>query len=185
MVSLDVGVIRSQMGPLLSPLGDRWRHVRAVGARAAELAITVPDQDRELLIAAGWLHDIGYAPPLVDTKFHPLDGARYLEQQGYPPRLVALVAHHSGARYEAAERGLIDELAVYPREDSPVADALVTADMTTGPAGQRVSFDERLDEILTRYQPESAVHKAMSAARPMLAVQVQRVEERLSQLALG
>ena len=30
------------------------------------------------MTAAAWLHDIGYAPAVDDTGFHPLDGARYL-----------------------------------------------------------------------------------------------------------
>ena len=34
------------------------------------------------LVAAAWLHDIGYAPELVETGFHPLDGARYLRREG-------------------------------------------------------------------------------------------------------
>jgi hypothetical protein len=94
----------------------------------------VSKDERDLLVATAWLHDIGYAPELRQTGFHPLDGARHLESVGAPARLVQLVAHHSGAIYEA-------ELAVYEREDSPVLDALIFADMTTGPAGQSFDFD--------------------------------------------
>jgi hypothetical protein len=36
--------------------------------------VTVPAADRPVLIAAAWLHDIGYAPGLPETGFHPLDG---------------------------------------------------------------------------------------------------------------
>jgi putative nucleotidyltransferase with HDIG domain len=161
-------------------LAQRWAHVQAVGARAAELAATVDPADRDLLVAAALLHDIGYAPELVVTGFHPLDGARHLQRAGFPERVVALVAHHSGARFEAAERGLLRELEAYPLEDSAVMDALVTADLTTGPHGQRFSYDERLDEILTRYPVDSAVHRAMCRARPVLAEHVQRVETRVS-----
>ncbi|MFD6855509.1 HD domain-containing protein [Streptomyces diastaticus] len=56
----------------------------------------VSEADRDLLVAAAWLHDIGYAPELRDTGSHPLDGARHLESLGAPARLVRLVAHHSG-----------------------------------------------------------------------------------------
>jgi putative nucleotidyltransferase with HDIG domain len=161
-------------------LAQRWAHVQAVGARAAELAGAVDAADREVLIAAAWLHDIGYAPQLAITGFHPLDGAQYLETAGFSRRLAALVAHHSGARFEAAERGLDTELAQYPMEEGPVTEALAAADLTTGPQGQRLSYDERLDEILTRYPVDSTVHRAMSRARPVLAVQVERVEARLN-----
>ncbi len=162
-------------------LAQRWAHVRAVGERAAELAPAVAPADRDILVAAAWLHDIGYAPQLADTGFHPLDGARYLARAGFDQRIVALVAHHSGARFEAAERGLVTELAGYPLEVGPVTDALAAADLTTGPQGQRLTYDERLDEILTRYPEDSAVHRAMSRARPFLAPAIARIEARLSQ----
>ncbi|MFD8981493.1 HD domain-containing protein [Streptomyces sp. NPDC059564] len=164
---------------LLPPLGDRWLHTRAVAERARELSRAVPEADRELLVAAAWLHDIGYAPQLHDSGFHPLDGARHLAALGAPVRLVGLVAHHSGAAYEAQQRGLSVELAVYEREDSALLDALTCADMTTGPSGQRLSFAERIDEILVRYAPGSEVHRAISAAIPYLAGAVARVGARI------
>lgn len=164
---------------LLPPLGNRWLHTQAVAARAREASVAVSEEDRDLLVAAAWLHDIGYAPELRDTGFHPLDGARHLEALGAPDRLVRLVAHHSGAVYEAEQRGLTAELAVYDREDSPVLDALIYADMTTGPAGQSFDFDRRIDEILERYEPGSEVHSAISKARPYLGAAVQRVRAHL------
>ena len=95
------------------------------------------------MVAAYW-HDLGYAPELVVTGFHPLDGTRFLAREGYPARLCALVAHHSAATFEAEERCLVDELAAWPREESAVADALWTADMTTGPRGEAVDYPDRL-----------------------------------------
>ncbi|MDX2644346.1 HDIG domain-containing protein [Streptomyces sp. PA03-1a] len=85
---------------LLPPLGNRWLHTQAVAARAREVSAAVPAGERDLLVAAAWLHDIGYAPELRDTGFHPVDGARHLEALGAPGRLVRLVAHHSGAVYK-------------------------------------------------------------------------------------
>ncbi|GGW73429.1 HD domain-containing protein [Streptomyces xantholiticus] len=164
---------------LLPPLGNRWLHTQAVAARAVEASEALPENERDLLVAAAWLHDIGYAPKLRDTGFHPLDGARHLASLDAPDRLVRLVAHHSGAVYEAEQRGLSAELAVYEREDSPVLDALIFADMTTGPAGQRFDFDRRIDEILVRYEPGSEVHNAISKARPYLGAAVERTLARL------
>src|SRR5690349_9827101 len=87
---------------LLEPLGNRWLHTRAVATRAHDLMPAVtPAQDRLLLVVAAWWHDLGYAPALQDTGCHQIDGARYLAREGYPDRLVALVAHHSAATYEA------------------------------------------------------------------------------------
>jgi len=161
-------------------LADRWRHVQAVARRAAQLAPAVPAADHGLIVAAAWLHDIGYAPDLVAVGMHAIDGARYLLRCGYPPRLAALVAHHSGARFEATERDLVHELDEFPLETSPVADALAAADLTTGPQGQPMTFPARLEEILRRYPADSPVHVAMRRARPTLAEQVQRTTDRLT-----
>lgn len=151
---------------LLEPLGDRWRHTQGVAARASGLADAVPDDDRELLVIAAWLHDVGYAPVLAKVRFHPIDGARFLTGRGADRRLCALIAHHSAAAVEAEERGLIAELATWECEKGPVADALWMADMTTGPRGEQFSYADRLAEILSRYQPESPVARAMKRARP-------------------
>lgn len=161
-------------------LANRWRHVRAVAAQAVKLRAAVPTEDHALLVAAAWLHDIGYAPDLVKTGMHAIDGAIHLEQQGFPPRLVALVAHHTGARFEAAERGLIRELDKFAREEGPLADALATADLTVGPTGKPVKVGARIDEILLRYPPGTAVHQAISRARPSLIAQAERTQLRLA-----
>jgi len=164
---------------LLPPLGNRWLHTQAVAGRAREIAAAVPENERDLLESAAWLHDLGYATELRVTGFHPLDGARHLESLGASRRLVCLVAHHSGAVFEAEQRGLLEELETYEREDSSLLDALIYADMTTGPAGESFDFDMRMDEILVRYEPGSVVHTAISKARPYLAAAVQRVRHRL------
>jgi hypothetical protein len=158
-------------------LADRWAHVRAVGARVAEIADAagIASPERELIAAAGVLHDVGYAPDLAVTGFHPLDGARFLQGSAFPARLVALVAHHSGARFEAAERGLLAELETFPLEDETAMDILVAADLTTGPRGQRLTFQERFDDILVRYPPDSVVHRAMTRAQPVLAAHLERL----------
>jgi hypothetical protein len=73
------------------------------------------------------------APSLNRLGFHAGGGARFLRAQGQE-RLACLVAHHSGARFGAEERDLVEELAAFPVQDGPVMDALTFADMTTGPA---------------------------------------------------
>src|SRR5689334_21279321 len=55
----------------------RWTHVQGVAARARGL-VPVLGADADLMEAAAWLHDIGYAPSLAVTGLHQLDGARYL-----------------------------------------------------------------------------------------------------------
>jgi putative nucleotidyltransferase with HDIG domain len=164
----------------LAPLGTRWAHSRAVALRAKEIAAVV-GEDRDLLIAAAYLHDVGYAPELVVHDFHPVDGARWLRSQGLE-RLAGLVAHHSGASYEAEARGLADVLAAFPDERSAVSDALAYSDLSTGPAGARVTVDERLGEIERRYGRASVVVRALEAASDALFGMVQRTQERLERL---
>ncbi|MFI9011394.1 HD domain-containing protein [Actinosynnema sp. NPDC053489] len=163
---------------LLGSTGDRWRHTAAVAARAAELSTTVTTGDRDLLVAAAWLHDIGYAPPVVDTGFHPLDGARHLDRLGWPRRIAALVAHHSGARFVATVLGLDVPLAAYPRETGPVADALTHADQTVDSRGRRVSIRDRLADMLDRHGPDSPNAKAHHLREPHLLAVARRVEAR-------
>ncbi|WP_231934718.1 HD domain-containing protein [Micromonospora viridifaciens] len=161
-------------------LPRRWRHVRAVAAKAERLSPLVGD-DGALLTAAAWLHDVGYAPDIVDTGFHSLDGARWLLGQGFDPRLAALVAHHSCASYEADERGLGDALmAEFPREQSAVSDALWFADMTTGPDGQDLSAEDRLAEIRLRYGPNDLVTRFWQKAEPALMEAIRRTEVRMA-----
>jgi len=175
----DVGQAAVIAEESVGELGNRWLHVQAVAARAAEIARAVDADDQKILVAAAWLHDIGYGPDLKVTGFHPLDGARHLVSIGADPRLVALVAHHSGATYEATERGLLNELNHFPRADGPLLDALIYADMTTGPDGRRLEFEDRIDEILVRYQPGDPVHRAITNARPYLREAIKRTQARL------
>jgi hypothetical protein len=165
---------------LLEPLGDRWAHVQAVAARAEHLSpAAASDDERHLLIVSAWWHDLGYAPALRQTGAHQIDGARFLTAQGYPERLCALVAHHSAATCEADERGLSDDLAVWPREESAVADALWMADMTTGPRGEALDYPDRLAEILDRYDSDSVVARAMRRAEPSVRGAIERTRQRM------
>ena len=62
-------------------------HFAGVAAKATALSGAVPDAEAGLLVAAAWLHDIGYASGLRNTGFHPLDGARYLRATGWDSAL--------------------------------------------------------------------------------------------------
>lgn len=173
------GDARDLAADLLGSTGDRWRHTTAVAARAAELAGTVAPTDRDVLVAAAWLHDIGYAEDLVDTGFHPLDGARHLDRLGWPRRIGALVAHHSGARFVADALGLGGPLVAYPREAGPVADALTYADQTVDSRGRRVSLQDRLADMLDRHGPDSPNAQVHHLRAPHLLAIARRVEARM------
>lgn len=178
--SVDVHPAAAEAARLLDVESDRWRHVVGVGEQAESIAHTLPGQDRELFVAAAWLHDIGYAPTLSDTGLHSLDGARYLRSIGTSERLCRLVAHHTASIVEAEFRGLAEVLDTeFPIEHSEVADALTYVDMTTGPQGQPMTVRERLTEILERYPREHVVHQSILRAGPSIVATVTRVARRL------
>lgn len=163
------------------PLPRRWAHTQGVAAQAFTLK-PILGKNTDLLAAAAWLHDIGYAPDLIDTGFHPLDGARYLSDTSRADELLCrLVAHHSCAVMEAAQRGLDRTLL---REFAPVggelADALIYCDMTTGPDGRRLSVEQRVEEIRSRYAPDHPVSRALAHTAPELTRAVRRIQHRLA-----
>jgi hypothetical protein len=171
---------------LLSPLGTRWDHVRQVAEQARRVADIVPLADRDLLVAAAYLHDVGYAPELAKTGFHPLDGARWVRDYGPGGRLARLVAHHSCAIYEAQVRGLAKALlSEFEAEESLTYDALVFCDLTTGPKGQILSFDGRINDIYRRYGPDHEVSRALDMSRVSLAACHARVLALLESTSSG
>jgi HD superfamily phosphodiesterase len=165
---------------LLSGIEPRWSHVQSVVEQAYVVGQALNNTDRTTLVAATYLHDIGYAPTIQKTGFHPLDGAIYLRSLG-EERLACLVAHHSEACFEAALRGHAPKLADYPREQSVVANALIYCDMTTGPTGQRISFEERIADIFARYGEADLVTHAIRQALPTLSFAVQHTLQLLQQ----
>jgi HD superfamily phosphodiesterase len=165
---------------LLGADQERWAHSAGVAERASELAPAVPPEERDLLVAASWLHDVGYAPALRATGFHPLDGADGLRGQNWAERICALVAHHSGAAFVAEDRGLLGELRRYDQEQSALADALTYADQTVGPGGKRMTFEDRVADMLRRHGPDSPNARVHDRRGPYLAAIADRVRSRLS-----
>ena len=164
---------------LQESLPRRWAHVQGVAARVCGL-VPVLGPDVDLLEAAAWVHDIGYAPRLTLTGLHQLDGARYLRDAQHADALLCrLVAHHSCAIVEAGERGLADILS---REFKPAPDALSSVltfcDMTTSPDGEPVPAEQRLAEIQDRYGPGHLVSRSIQRATPMILRAVKQVQDR-------
>jgi len=135
--------------------------------------------DAELLEAAAWLHDIGYAPSLAGTGLHQLDGARYLrDAQHADAMLCRLVAHHSCAIIEAGERGLADVLSSeFDPAPDVLASVLTCCDMTTSPDGQPVRVERRLAEIHDRYGSGHLVSRSIQRATPMILRAVEQVHQ--------
>ena len=165
----DVSWYRDLACQLLEGLESRIKHVTGV-AESAESLGGLPfeiSSDAEVLVAAAWVHDIGYAPDLAVTGFHHLDGANYLESIG-EHRLACLVAHHSSGTEEASVRKLEAELSRFPFEQGLVSDCLTYCDLSIGPTGDRVTLEDRIEEVAVRYGEEAIVPQGLRAAYPRL-----------------
>jgi hypothetical protein len=161
---------------MLSPLGRRWRHAEAVAEVARDLARLHRPDDADVLVAAAYLHDIGYAPELAITGFHPLDGARHLRSLGHD-RIAGLVANHTRALHEARLRGLTEALLEFDDEGSLVSAAVAYCDLTTGPSGERMTPEQRLVDVEARYGEDSPVTNGLRAAWPELMDAIRQVDE--------
>lgn len=181
MSSEDARFLASRL--LETSLPTRWSHVVGVASTAVDVTEEL-QIDADDLVEAAWLHDVGYAPSLVRTGLHALDGARYLRELGWDRGVVTLVAHHSASRVEAVERGLEAELLrEFPEPtDQSALDLLWYCDMTTDPRGAPVTVEERLAEIQERYGGHSVVTKFVNRAACDLVAAVRRVEERLREV---
>ncbi|MFG3539627.1 HD domain-containing protein [Streptomyces clavifer] len=166
---------------LAEPLPRRWAHSQGVAQRARTIALIL-GKDADLMEAAAVLHDIGYAPDLAKTGFHPLDGARYLRDVAHADERVArLVAHHSCAWMEAEARGLREELdGEFPQAPPHLADALCYCDMNTTPDGTPTNPVDRVNEIAGRYGPDSLIGTFIRRAEPEILASTARVFERLA-----
>jgi hypothetical protein len=162
----------------LSDAGDRWSHVWSVGCTAEALAETTRLVSDDL-VSAAWLHDVGYASQVVDTGCHPIDGARFLISVDAPEEVIALVAHHTGAAYEASERGLLVQWKELPTPDAEALDVLTMIDLAVGPSGQPLLDVERVAGILGRYGEDDPVHRAVLRSRGDLLAASARAKRRL------
>ncbi|MFF5987127.1 HD domain-containing protein [Prauserella flavalba] len=165
-------------------LPRRWAHSQGVGRKAEAVALAFAADDRPTLIAAAWLHDIGYAAGVRTSGMHQLDGARYLAGLGVPGRVCGLVAHHSGAVSVAAVMGLGPQLAAFSDERGPVRDALWYCDLTTSPDGLPVSFRTRMVELRARRDPNDPV-RALTHNGAERAAAVRRTESLLLSARFG
>ncbi len=155
-------------------------HVQAVAQKAHLIAKILPAGEGETLVASAWLHDLGYAPEVVVTGLHALDGGRWLRDHGWPFRIAALVAHHSCALFEAEERGLSAELSMeFEQERSMTADACVRGhDDRAGRPGPRGHGPAARDPPAVR--PHRPGDQVLARAEPTLLDAVHRVEGRLA-----
>ena len=145
----------SNLEMLFAGHAPRLAHMRDASSFAADLAACsfMPMEQSELLVRSALLHDLGYAPSLRRYGFHPLDGALFLESQDEHPWVIEGVLRHSGADRRAS---LLPEVAEqYAMRPVAVGAAwlvraVTMADWRAAGIGGRVSFGQRLRDIVDR-----------------------------------
>lgn len=126
---------------------NRWKHILGVARTARVLALKFRPDDKKYaqdMFLLGLLHDFGYefSP---DGRNHAQTGGEILKRCGY--KYWREVAGHGFALDDMS-----DELFL-----------LDCADMTTGPDGEKMTLNERVEEIAKRYGSGSAPHKKSMA----------------------
>lgn len=165
---------------ILDGYEPRRSHVLGVGELAESVYLRCPSAVGTEVVAAAWLHDVGYAEGVKDTGFHPVDGANFLRSRGWDPRVCSLVAFHTGAQIEAEERGVSGSLDTFERPPALDLDMLTLFDLSVDPEGRPIDPSERIDEILRRYDVEEPVHRAIRRSGADLIESAKRAAQRIS-----
>lgn len=140
---------------LLSSASWRWANTKQVVRHATWASAGVRPEQRELLVAAAYLHDIGSSAAIAESDCAALEGARHLRLQGLH-ELSRLVAHHTPARTFAISSAQLRDLARYPDPPTPVADALTYSILTSGRRPFGPAGDEQFEEISRWREPMAA-----------------------------
>lgn len=156
---------------------NRFEHVSAVWRRAEALREfglpwLTPAMAERLELAA-LLHDVGRALDPGNTEPHGFAGARYVGTLGLTD-IAPLVAHHSGARFEAAERGMAAQ-DVWSCVEPDLLAVLTFLDRTTSPNGEHVTLVRRRDDLAARYGSNSRQVRVFDLTLP----QVRRAQQLL------
>jgi len=163
---------------------SRTWHSRAVwhriaSARRHELRDLGSERFAALELAA-LLHDLGRAIDPGNTEPHGFVGARFLDDIGLDD-VAPLVAHHSGAREEARDRG-VGHLDVWTSDPELLA-LLTYVDRTTAPNGDPVTIDERRTELVGRYGDTGAPVRWFDETLPVALAGASRFSQRASLIA--
>ncbi len=115
---------------------DRIKHSLAVAKKMKEMAAENPDKypvEPGAAFVLGLLHDVGYEFS-GEQKEHAHKGGSVLKEQGY--KYWKEVYYHGIPQDEY---------------DSPMLRLLNYADMITGPAGEYMTIEQRIEDIAKRY----------------------------------
>ena len=123
---------------------SRWQHILGVARKCKEFAVKLkPNNNKsaEDMFLLGMLHDIGYEFT-ENNASHAYVGGEILKRSGY--KYWQVVANHGNETV----KDMPDELFI-----------VNCADMSTGPNGENFTFDDRLDEIASRFGKDTNAYK--------------------------
>lgn len=112
------------------------------------------------LVTASLYHDIGYSNKIKITGFHPIDSALKARKDGIESQIIDAVILHTGAKGEASflNKSLLDYYSSVS-EDTELSKFLTYCDTHINSKGKKVSLDERLDDIYSRYDINHYIYK--------------------------
>ena len=123
---------------------SRWQHILGVARKAKILADKLKPnnvQYAEDMFLLGMLHDMGYEF-MESNASHAYVGGEILKRNNY--QFWSEVSLHG----DETVKNMSDELFI-----------LNCADMSTGPNGENFTFDERLEEIASRFGKDADAYK--------------------------
>lgn len=123
---------------------SRWQHILGVARKAKILADKLKPnnvQYAEDMFLLGIMHDLGYEF-MESNASHAAIGGEILKRSGY--QYWQEVTQHGDETVD----DMTDELFI-----------LNCADMSTGPNGENFTFDERLEEIASRFGKDADAYK--------------------------
>jgi len=172
----DPNLVRTFIEKCLANNPKRVAHVLEISRRVRETAekLGLRGAQLELAECAALLHDIGYWEPIAKTGFHPIDGARFLEEH-QEPELAAYIIGHSCSPEEG-------ELSGFPgiRQDPSLIAKLITYwDVQVKQGGEVVSYSERFADIISRYGEACIVGKANVLAKPRIEQLIREIDDQL------
>ena len=123
---------------------SRWQHILGVARKSKEFALKFKPENSKFaedMFLLGMLHDMGYE--FMDSNAsHAYVGGEILKRNNY--QFWSEVSLHG----DETVKNMSDELFI-----------LNCADMSTGPNGEDFTFDERLEEIASRFGKDADAYK--------------------------
>lgn len=169
-VPIYKGVISERL--LLWLFRDDWgrlSHILGVVEEAQKLSRHFPELGGNFLVQAAYLHDVGYAEKLAVTGFHSVDSGLFAAKNGFPSEVVKAVFLHMdsltnakltmpNSRIECFLNSIYSNLT---SKEKLLMELLTYCDLHRSSIGDRVSIEERISEIGSKYGSGSVVYKSV------------------------